>query len=73
MARTRRGKGPSVKVSVSLEELIAALREMDGEDREWFLENLIAATSPEYLKSIQEARDDYRLGRAVGAEELFKG
>jgi len=66
-------KGLTVKVDISLEELVAALREMGDEDREWFLENLLAATSPEYLKSIQEAREDYRQGRTVGAEELFKG
>ena len=44
---------PVVKVSVSLEELVTALREMKDEDREWFLENLLAATSPDYLKSIR--------------------
>ena len=66
-------KGLTVKVDISLEELVAALREMGDEDRKWFLENLLAATSPEYLKSIQEAREDYRQGRTVGAEELFKG
>jgi len=31
--------------------------------RESFLENLLAATSPEYLKSIEEARRDYKEGR----------
>ncbi|MEK7777962.1 MAG: hypothetical protein AAB303_04990 [Chloroflexota bacterium] len=63
MAKTRRG--PGVKVQVSLEELAAALKEMSDEDREWFLENLLAATSPEYLKSIQEAREDYRERRTA--------
>ena len=57
--------GPIVKVGVSLEELVKALQEMDDEDREWFLENLLAATSPEYLKSVEEARQDYREGRAM--------
>jgi hypothetical protein len=45
---------------------------MGEEDREWFLENLLAATSPEYLESIREARQDYREGRIITAEELFK-
>ncbi len=71
MAKGR--KEPLVKVRLSLEELAAALREMGDEDREWFLENLLAATSPEYLQSIKEAREDYRQGRTVSAEELFKG
>jgi len=58
-------KGSVVKVGASLEELVKALREMDDEEREWFVENLLAATSPEYLKSIEEARNDYREGRTV--------
>lgn len=61
-----------VEVGISLEELVAALRAMENEDLEWFLENLLAATSPEYLESIKEARQDYREGRIITAEELFK-
>jgi hypothetical protein len=61
-----------VEVGISIEELVGALRAMEEEDREWFLENLLAATSPEYLASIQEARQDYREGRVITAEELFK-
>lgn len=61
----------SVKLSVSVEDLAASLRAMSEEDREWFIENLLAATSPEYLKSIQEAREDYRQGRTVSAADLF--
>ena len=63
---------PVVKVGVSLEELVTALREMKDEDREWFLENLLAATSPDYLKSIREAREDFRQGLVLSAEELFR-
>jgi hypothetical protein len=61
-----------VEVGISLGELVGALRAMGEEDREWFLENLLAATSPEYLESIREAREDYREGRVIEAEELFK-
>ena len=61
-----------LKVDISVEELAKALRGMEEEDREWFVENLLAATSPEYLKSIHEAREDYRQGRIVSAEEVFK-
>jgi hypothetical protein len=61
-----------VEVGISLEELVAALQAMGEEDREWFLENLLAATSPEYLESIREARQDYQEGRIITAEELFK-
>ena len=60
----------TVKADVPLEELVAALRAMSDEDREWFLENLLAATSPAYLRSIQEAREDYRQGRTSDATEV---
>ncbi len=62
----------TVKVGVPLEELVAALRAMSDEDREWFLETLLAATSPAYLSSIQEAREDYRQGRSSDAREVFQ-
>jgi hypothetical protein len=71
MAKTR-GE-PKLRMDVSLSDLVAALRDMPDEDREWFLENLLAATSPEYLASIREAREDYRTGRTVGVEEISKG
>jgi carboxyl-terminal processing protease len=35
--------------------LIAALRNLDAENREFFLENLLAGLGPEYLKSIEDA------------------
>ena len=71
MAKTK-GE-PKLKMDVSLRDLVTALRDMPDEDREWFVENLLAATSPEYLRSIEEARQDYREARTVGGEELFKG
>ncbi|MFZ3063335.1 MAG: type II toxin-antitoxin system Phd/YefM family antitoxin [Actinomycetota bacterium] len=36
-----------------------------------FFEDLLAATSPEYLKSIKEARADYEAGRIFSHEEVF--
>jgi hypothetical protein len=59
------------KINLSLNELIVALRSLDEEDREFFLENLLAALSPEYLKSIEEARQDYKEGRTIPHEEVF--
>jgi len=61
-----------VKIGFSVEDLATALRELSDEDREFFIENLLAATSPEYLESIDEARRDYKEGRTVSYEELFK-
>lgn len=62
-----------VKVVLSVKDLVAALQGLSDEDKEFFIENLLAATNPEYLKSIDEARKDYKEGRTVSYEELFKG
>jgi hypothetical protein len=59
------------KVNISLDDLISALKSMDEEDREFFVENLLASLSPEYLKSIEEARKDYKEGRVLSHEEVF--
>ena len=61
-----------VKVGLSVKDLIAALQGLSDEDREFFIENLLAATSPEYLESISQARKDYKEGRTIHFEELFK-
>jgi len=45
---------------------------MKKSDRLAFLEDLLAATSPEYLASIREAREDYRRGRVFSHEEVFR-
>ena len=60
------------KTNLSLDELISALKMLDEEDREFFIENLLAALSPEYLKSIEEARKDYQEGRVLSHEDVFK-
>jgi len=62
-----------VKIGFSVRELITALQKLSDEDREFFIENLLAAISPEYLQSIDEARRDYKEGRTVPYEELFQG
>ena len=36
-----------------------------------FFEDLLAATSSNYLKSIREAREDYKKGRVFTHEEVF--
>jgi hypothetical protein len=60
------------KANLSLNDLISALKMLDEEDREFFIENLLAALSPEYLKSIEEARRDYKKGRVLSHEDVFK-
>ena len=61
-----------VKIGFSVADLVAALQQLSDEDREFFIENLLAATSPEYLKSIEEARKDYREGKTTPYEKLFR-
>ena len=60
-----------LKINLSLNEFIMALKSLDEEEREFFLENLLAALSPEYVKSIEEARRDYKEGRTISHREVF--
>ncbi len=52
----------TIKINLSRQEIIGAVKAMKKRERESFLEELLAATSPEYLESIREARADYRPG-----------
>jgi hypothetical protein len=61
----------TVKIQVKPEDIIEAIKGMEKRKREAFLEDLIAATSPEYLSSIQEARADYKAKRIKTHEEVF--
>jgi hypothetical protein len=61
----------AVKIQVRPEEIIEAVKGMEKRKREAFLEDLIAATSPEYLSSIREARADYKMKRVKTHEEVF--
>ena len=61
-----------LKIGVSINDLISAIKELSEEDREFLIENLLAATSPEYLESIKEARRDYKEGHTIPHTELFK-
>ena len=60
-----------IKVKFSIKDIISAIEELEPQEKEFFIENLLAATSPEYLESIKEAREDYRAGRVSTHEELF--
>ena len=59
------------KMEVSPETIIRAVKSMKKRARRAFLEDLIAATSPEYLQSIREARQDYKAGRVKPHAEVF--
>jgi hypothetical protein len=61
----------TVKLQVKPEKIIEAIKGMEKRKREAFLEDLIAATSPEYLSSIREARADYKAKRVKALKEVF--
>ena len=61
----------TIKIEMNLKELIKAIKAMKKKKRDSFLEDLLAATSPEYLASIREARADYRSGKVKTHAEVF--
>jgi len=61
----------AIKMEISTEEIIRAVKKMKKRERESFLEDLLASVSPEYLDSIKEARADYKAGRVKSHGEVF--
>ena len=61
----------AVKMEVSPETIIRAVKGMRKSARRAFMEDLIAATSPEYLQSIRDARRDFKTGRVKSHGEVF--
>lgn len=61
----------SIKVEIKQQDIISAVKKMKKSERDGFLEELLAATSPQYLKSIREARADYKNGRVHSHDEIF--
>ena len=61
----------SIRMEIKPEVIIAAIKKMTKKQRDSFLEDLLASTSPEYLKSIKEARADYKAGRVRTHQEVF--
>jgi len=61
----------TLRVNLTQKELIAAVKAMKKKERDTLIEDLLAATSPEYLSSIREARADYKAGRVKTHEEVF--
>ena len=59
------------KMEIKPEEVIRAVKKMGKREREAFLEDLLASTSPEYLETIREARAQYRAGRVKTHAEVF--
>jgi len=61
----------SIKMEIKPEVIVMAIKKMSKRKRDAFLEDLLASTSPEYLKSIKEARSDYKAGRVKTHQEVF--
>ena len=61
----------ALKMEVSPETIIRAVKGMKKSARQAFMEDLIAATSPEYLESIRDARRDFKAGRVKSHGEVF--
>lgn len=61
----------AVKVNLEPNEIIRAIKKMEKRKRDALLEDLLAATSPEYLDSIKEARSDYKAKRVKTHDEVF--
>ncbi len=61
----------SVKVEISAEEIVKAVKSMQKKERDALLEDLLASTSPEYLDTIREARAEYKAGRVKSHKEVF--
>lgn len=60
-----------VKVPISADEIIEAVKKMKKHDREAFIEDLIAMTSPEYMQSVKEARVEYKADKTKTHKEIF--
>ena len=61
----------AIKVSLSRQEIIGAVKSMKRRERDAFLEDLLAATSPEYLEGLEEARADHKACRLKTHKEVF--
>jgi hypothetical protein len=61
----------SVRMDVKPEAIIEAVKRMKKGEREAFLEDLLASTSPDYLESIREARADHKAKRVKTHAQVF--
>ena len=60
-----------IQIEVNPKDIIEAVKNMKKRERDAFLEDLLAATSPEYIESIKESRADYKTGRVKNHTEVF--
>jgi len=60
-----------VKVPISSDDIIEAVKKMKKHERESFIEDLLAMTSPDYLQNIKEARAEYKAGSTKSHKDIF--
>jgi hypothetical protein len=63
----------AAKVNIAPDEILRAIKALGKKERDALLEDLLAATSPEYLLSRREARADYKTKRVKSHKEVFGG
>ena len=56
---------------LTIEELRSLISDTVREAMNDSIEDMLALSSDEYLKSIEEARNDYKTGRVRSIEEIF--
>jgi len=61
----------NISIQISPEQIINAVKNLDQAQQENLIEDLLAAISPQYLKSIKEARADYQQGKVYSHEDVF--
>ena len=64
-------KDIKINLGLSLSDIIEAVKALKPEDKELFIESLLAETSPEYLESIKQARQEYKDGKVFTFDEVF--
>jgi hypothetical protein len=72
MIRKNKNRNGRLPVSISFEDFVGSINKLNKKEREHFLEDLLAATSPEYMQSIREARQDYKAGRTMSHAKVFE-
>ena len=60
-----------VKVPISSDDIIEAVKKMKKHERESFIEDLLAMTSSDYLKCVKEARAEYKAGKTKSHKDIF--
>ena len=56
---------------ISTDDIIEAVKKMKKKEREVFIEDLLAMTSPDYLQSVKEARAEYKAGKTRSHKDIF--